>query len=352
MSMTVHTLSSPNPSLLNLKFTCRSPITTRFRSRFVTFSSSPTKLQSFNPLSADNLDGFSGKRPELLFGRKFWVCLAAKNDDKGDEIDEEGEKEARGESTLPERFRYLTEEAPDLPLRWPWFVAVAFLIYAWRTVLFELYNWKKAAIAIVRFAGYLLKLLLALMIHFIGDPITSLIRCVETALYTVRAYYSGIVAYAPVPELTTIIILSSAVLAIAEATVPDSVSSQPHILTISGLIGYAAVRGYISEPFFWTLLVGLYTFSRLVKKRDDVSAALPVAAVLAAIGEPWVRVLAMASYLALAISHHSKKLREGKEKEVVAARKLPLPLLGVALAIGIRIAAKWAGYRHLTWMVV
>lgn len=230
--------------------------------------------------------------------------------------------------------------------------AVALLLYAWRAVLFELYNWKKAAFAIVRFVGYVLKFVLALIFHFIGDPITSLIRCVETTLYTIRAFYSSILAYAPVPELTTIIILSSAVLAIAEATVPDSVSRQPHVLTISGLIGYAAVSGYISEPFFWTVLVGLYTFSRLVKKWDDVSSTLPIVAVLAAVGEPWVRVLAIASYLALAISHHSKKLPEGKEEEVVTARKLPLPLLGVALAIGIHIAAKWAGYRHLTWMVV
>ena len=229
---------------------------------------------------------------------------------------------------------------------------MAFLLYAWRAVLFELYNWKKAVLAIAHFVGYLLKLVLALIFHFLGDPLTSLIRCIETALYTIRSFYSGIVAYAPVPELTTIIILSSAVLATAEATVPDSVNSQPYILTLSSLIGYAAVRGYISEPFFWTLLVGLYGFSRFVKKKDDVSSALPAAAVLAAVGEPWVRVLVMGSYLALAIYHHSKTFPERKEEVIVTDRKLPLPLLGVALAIGIRIAAKWAGYRHLTWMVV
>lgn len=229
---------------------------------------------------------------------------------------------------------------------------MAFLLYAWRAVLFELYNWKKAVLAIGRFVGYLLKLVLALIFHFLGDPITSLIRGIETTLYTIRAFYSSIVAYAPVPELTTVIILSSAVIAIAEATVPDSVNSQPYILTVSGLIGYAAVRGFISEPFFWTLLVGLYGFSRFVKKRDDVSSALPAAAVLAAVGEPWVRVLVMGSYLALAIYHHSKKSQEGKEEVIVTAGKLPLPLLGVALAIGVRIAAKWAGYRHLTWMIV
>lgn len=52
-------------------------------------------------------------------------------------------------------------------------------------------------------------------------------------------------------------------------------------LTLShflGLVGYAAVKGYILEPFFWTILVGIYGLS-LVKRRDDVSSA---------IGELWV----------------------------------------------------------------
>lgn len=202
--------------------------------------------------------------------------------------------------------------------------------------------------------GYVFKYISAVIFHFIGDPITFSIRFVEDVFYTIRAFYSGIVAYAPVPDLTIIIVLASIVLAVAEATVPNCINSQPYVLTVSGLIGYAAVRGYISEPFFWTLLVGLYGFSRLVKRRDDVSSAMPVAAVLAAVGEPWVRVLVLISFTALAISHHSRKLSEGKEIPEVetAKRRLPIPLLAAALAIGIRVAAKWAGYRHLTWMIV
>lgn len=150
-----------------------------------------------------------------------------------------------------------------------------------------------------------------------------------------------------------IIMLASVVLAIAEATVPDSVSSQPYLLTIAGLTGFAAVRGFISEPFFWALLMGMFGFARFVKKRDYVSSALPVVAVLAAVGEPWVRVVVMASYLALAISHQSNKPLEVKETETPATgRRVPIPLLCAALAIGVRVAAKWAGYRHLTWMIV
>lgn len=242
-------------------------------------------------------------------------------------------------------------------LTFDYYAALAFIIYAWRAVLFELANWRKLVLGIFRFVGYLLKGSLALVFYVIGDPITSMIRGMETAFYTIRSFYSGIVAYAPVPELTTIIVLASAVLAISEASVPDSISSQPYLLTISGLAGYAAVRGYISEPFFWTILLCVYSFSRFIKKRDDVTSALPAAATFAAIGEPWVRILALGSFMALAISHHWKKLSEGKkedkveDEEAVNQRGVPLPLLGVALAIGIRSAAKWAGYRHLTWMI-
>lgn len=235
-------------------------------------------------------------------------------------------------------------------------IALAVLAYAWRTVLFELGSWKRNAVGVFKLLGYLGKLLLALIFHFIGDPITSLIRCSENIFYSTRAFYSSIVAYAPIPELMVIIILSSFTLAIAEATVSNAVKSQQLLLTISGLIGYFALRGFISEPFLWTFLVGIYGFSRVIQKRDDVSAALSSATVMAAIGEPWVRALVLASYVALAINHHSNKLgrknpdtTQGLEVNAVVP---PLPLLGVALAIGIRLAAKWAGYRHLTWMIV
>ncbi|KAL0006383.1 hypothetical protein SO802_013944 [Lithocarpus litseifolius] len=145
---------------------------------------------------------------------------------------------------------------------------------------------RTAALGIVSFVGYLFKLALALVFHFIGDPITSIIRCIETALYAIRALHSAIAAYTPVPDLTTIILLASVVLAIVEVASPNFVNSQSHLLTVSGLIWYAAMCGYILEPFFWTLLLLLYGFSRFVKKKDNVSSALPVAAMLAAVGEP------------------------------------------------------------------
>ncbi|XP_050206189.1 uncharacterized protein LOC126655886 [Mercurialis annua] len=333
--------------------TFKIPLLSRNLNRPISSFSSPVKTRLFNsksPLKSFGLFEYSTNKKRLGF------CLnaAAAENGEGEKRNDDVETMARGESTMPDRFRYLTKEAPDPPLIWPWFVALGFILYAWRAVLFELANWRKGAVAVVGFVGYLLKLLLAVIFHFFGDPITSLIGGVETLTYAFRAFYSSIVSNAPVPELTTIIVLASAVLAIAEAVSPNSITTQPYLLTISGLIGYAAVRNFISEPVFWTLLVALYGFSRLVRKRDHVTSALPAAAVLAAIGESWVRVLVMFSYLALAIFHNSRKLLEVKEEAdvVTTDQRVPVPLLCAALAIGIRFAAKWAGYRHLTWMIV
>ncbi|KAL5130711.1 hypothetical protein HKD37_12G033728 [Glycine soja] len=315
----------------------------------------PTKLQPLRPQFRRNLIGFSfsPKTPTFSPWKRFAV-----NDNKesnnGDVLTglDEAEKEARGNSTMPERFRYLAKEVPSPPVRWPWLVVLAFLVYAWRAVLFELSNWKNGAFAIIRFVGYVLKYAFAVVYQFIGSPITFSIRCMEDLFYTVRACYSWIIHNAPVTDLTTIIVLASIVLAIAEATVPNSINDQHNVLTVSGLIGYAAVRGYISELFFWTLLLGVYAFSKFVKKRDDVSAAMPVAAVLAGVGEPWVRALVIISYTALAIYQYSKTPPEGKKVGEVETRqmRLPIPLLLAAFAIGLRVAAKWVGYRHLTWM--
>ncbi|KAL4392251.1 uncharacterized protein DS421_3g99780 [Arachis hypogaea] len=164
-----------------------------------------------NPVShPSNLNAFSGLRVN-------------DNDDAGHGggfVDwERAEKEARARSTMPERFRYLAKEAPDPPVRWPWLLVLGFLIYAWRAVLFELSNWKNAVFGIVSSAGNLLTYLFAILYRFIGSPITFAIRCMEDSFYTIRAFYSWTINNAPIPELTTIIVLASVVLAIAETTV-------------------------------------------------------------------------------------------------------------------------------------
>ncbi|KAL1327714.1 hypothetical protein AAHE18_13G322000 [Arachis hypogaea] len=275
---------------------------------------------------------------------------------------EKVEKEARARSTMPERLRHIhlsmnfllcrgTEKgfdmSPNFIVAFLWlFIAriLGFLIYAWIAVLFELSNWKNAVFDIVRFVGNLFTYLFAILYRFIGSPITFGIRCMEDSIYTVRAFYSWTINNAPIPELTTIIVLVSVVLAIAEATVPNCTNKEPYVLTVSGFIGYAAVRGYISELFFWTLLLGLYAFSKLIKKRDNISCAMTVAAVLAAVGET----------LALATYQYSQTLFEGKqvENQEMIKKRIPVLLLSAALAMGLRLTTKWAGYRHLTWMIV
>ncbi|GAU41582.1 hypothetical protein TSUD_271910 [Trifolium subterraneum] len=321
------------PSLLSFKF--------KPSFRFPRHQQFPTttKFQAFfNPQFTPNRIEFCPKPLRFTPVKRFAV-----NDDESAVAGlNEAEKEARELSSLPGRFREHIKEA------------MAFLIYAWRAVLFELSNWKNAALAIVRFIGYILKYALALVYKFIGNPITFTIRSIENLIYGVQTFYYWIITSAPVPELTTVIALASVILAVAETTVPNCITDQPYVLTITGLIGYAAVRGIVSEPLFWTLLVGIYGFSKFIKKRDDVSSAMPVAAVLAAVGEPWVRFVVIISYTALAIYQYSKKLSERKEDEEIEphGRKLPVPLFLAALAIGLRVAAKWAGHRHLTWMIV
>ncbi|KAL3821533.1 hypothetical protein ACJIZ3_007438 [Penstemon smallii] len=348
MSITLSTVHSKTP----VKF-CKPNLLPRIHNNyplsscFLTMNKKPSnKLKSTHNFYGPFKNTFNG-----LNSAGFIV--KAQNESGFNNNMEKEEFEARGQSSMPERFRYLTKEAPDKPLRWPWLIVSAFMLYAWRTVLWELSNWKNTVQTIFRFVGYISKLILALIFHFIGDPITSLIRGFETTLYTIRAFYSSIINYAPIQELTTIIILTSSILAIAQAAVPDSVNSQPYLLTVAGLIGFAAVKNYISELFFWTLLIGLFGYAKLVKKRDYVTSALPLAAVLAAVGEPWVRVIVIFSYLGMAILQYSRgRLDVEGIEEMGGVDRVPAPLVCAALAIGVRVAAKWAGYRHLTWMVV
>ncbi|KAK9089481.1 hypothetical protein Scep_028563 [Stephania cephalantha] len=202
--------------------------------------------------------------------------------------------------------------------------ALGFLIYAWRTVLWELSNWTKAVQAIAKFMGYLFKLALAFVFHYIGDPITNLIRFIEISCYTVQDTYASIVSSIPFGELTVIILLTSAILAIAETLAQNL-------------------------AVFWALLAGLFCFSFFFKKRDYVQSSLPVAAVLTAIGNPFVRFTAMTSYITLAISRHSQSQlpQEKLDGNESAAKSVgvPFPLVAAAAAIGIHVAAKWIRYR-------
>lgn len=115
MSMPIATLSSPAfkiPSLHRLNY--------RFRNQTVSFRSSSIKTLPFNPQS-------TRKRFGLFYSRNLGFCLNASENGQGERktsVDDDAERLARGESTMPDRFRHLTKEAPDRPVRWPWFVGM------------------------------------------------------------------------------------------------------------------------------------------------------------------------------------------------------------------------------------
>ncbi|KAK1325835.1 hypothetical protein QJS10_CPA01g01135 [Acorus calamus] len=335
-------LSNPKSLPLNNRFSVS------VRSRYPSLPKH--RISTSNPTLYVPRSGFT---PRLLGGNLGFTLRASSNEsDSVDEAEAAAEAEAKGQSTMPERFRYLLKEVPDRPVRWPWLIPVVFLVYAWRSVLWELSNWKKVFFALISFLGYLAKLGLAFIYQFIGDPITTFIACIEFFLYSLRSFYAGIVAFAPVNELTILIVLTSSVLAITEAVVPNAMNNQYHLLTLAGLIGLGALKGVITELFFWVLMVGLFCYSRFAKKRDLVSAALPSVATVVAVGEPWVRALVMVAYLGIAIVQHSKLALKGAGDDGgVVEREVPLPLLLVGVSIGIHVAAKWIRYRHLTWMI-
>lgn len=90
--------------------------------------SSPLKT----PRSFPNLSPILG----LPFRRNLGLGFIARSSvDEGQPSDAGGvggsndeEEEARGQSTMPSRFRYLTKEAPDRPVLWPWLIGMESLL--------------------------------------------------------------------------------------------------------------------------------------------------------------------------------------------------------------------------------
>jgi hypothetical protein len=340
--MSISTLTSfapslkPNPRLLHSNFSPRS---------------SSNTLKPLIVKQRRTFSGLDAKKFGLSFGTTSGLCLKAKNEEvEKVSVVDEGEEAVRNESTLPERFRPYYKNVPEKPVTWPYFLALPFIFYAWRTVVWELGNWRNIIMIIPNFFLDLFKVILAGVLMIIGNPITISIRAIETLFYTVRALYSYIINYTPVPELSVIIMLTSATLAIAEVAKPGSVNRQQNQLTLAGLAGFLAVRSVISEPLFYTVLLGLSGYNHFVKKDDYLSSFLPVVSVLVAVGEPWFRFLVMSAYLGAAIVHHSKTGLTGKDENGYEEVRVPVPLMCAAFAVGLRLAAKWVGYRHLIWM--
>ncbi|KAK9000870.1 hypothetical protein V6N11_081352 [Hibiscus sabdariffa] len=91
-----------------------------FFSRLQALRSFSLKPRAFKPKPASNFLTLSGERFELFPNQKLEFYANAGNG--GEDGVDEAESLARGESTMPERFRYLTKEAPDPPVSWPFFV--------------------------------------------------------------------------------------------------------------------------------------------------------------------------------------------------------------------------------------
>lgn len=68
--------------------------------------------------------GVPGKFPGVGLGVST-RCVKEDAPNGGIRDEEEAERLARRESTMPDRFRYLTKEAPDVPIRWPWLVGTS-----------------------------------------------------------------------------------------------------------------------------------------------------------------------------------------------------------------------------------
>lgn len=128
MSLPIQSLSSAPRNLINPiihhHLHLPSRLSLQNHNQTLQIQSSPTKIQCLKPIFTDNLFGFSARKNlGFGFGRQLGFCVRAETGEgeskNGVDLEAEG---ARGESTMPSRFRYLTKEAPDPPIRWPWFV--------------------------------------------------------------------------------------------------------------------------------------------------------------------------------------------------------------------------------------
>eukprot|EP01018_Ginkgo_biloba_P010614 Gb_06436 [translate_table: standard] len=290
-----------------------------------------------------------------LQDRAMGIVMHATAEDSGQAGSENAEEELRRReesSSLPPQLRKLTKEVPDPPNLLPWLAGFAILLITREVVVSELVRWVKAA-------GFGLKLLLNLalgafylLLNPFVKPIAAIITGAAWAFLIVKEVYAFIIDMTPVGGLIEAIVLSSAVLAIGEAIRENAVRSQQYTLGMAAFLGLGAVLGLFPPSVFVVLLFALFVFSLLVRKRDIVSSVMPVSAVLAAVAEPWVRGVVIASFLALAVYKNWKS----PEKEKVAVNTnagyggQPLIMFLASLMVGLSVAAQWLYFRQLIWL--
>lgn len=281
----------------------------------------------------------------------FTVQAATEYIEPADTEDNEERRRREESSNLPPQLREYSKEVPEPFNPLPWLAGFAFLYITRDVVKVELLHWVKFALvglnALVHFVLWIPGLL---------ESAAMVLAAVTTgtawSFLLVKEVYAFIIDMTPVPAIVKSIILAFAVLGIGEATKMNAVSSQPKTLSMAALFGLGAVLGFFPSSVFVVLLFSLVLFSSLVMKRDRVSALMPVAAVLAAVAEPWVRSVALAFFLALAV-YENWKSPEKEEIPLgnsVRSSGQPMILFVLSLMAGMSAAAQWLYFRHLIWL--
>lgn len=281
----------------------------------------------------------------------FTVQAATEYIEPADTEDNEERRRREESSNLPPQLREYSKEVPEPFNPLPWLAGFAFLYITRDVVKVELLRW-------VKFALVGLNALVHSVLWFPGllESAAMVLAAVTTgtawSFLLVKEVYAFIIDMTPVRAIVKSIILAFAVLGIGEATKMNAVSSQPKTLSMAALFGLGAVLGFFPSSVFVVLLFSLVLFSSLVMKRDRVSALMPVAAVLAAVAEPWVRSVALAFFLALAV-YENWKSPEKEEIPLgnsVRSSGQPMILFVLSLMAGMSAAAQWLYFRHLIWL--
>lgn len=281
----------------------------------------------------------------------FTVQAATEYIEPADTEDNEERRRREESSNLPPQLREYSKEVPEPFNPLPWLAGFAFLYITRDVVKVELLHWVKFALvglnALVHFVLWIPGLL---------ESAAMVLAAVTTgtawSFLLVKEVYAFIIDMTPGRAIVKSIILAFAVLGIGEATKMNAVSSQPKTLSMAALFGLGAVLGFFPSSVFVVLLFSLVLFSSLVMKRDRVSALMPVVAVLAAVAEPWVRSVALAFFLALAV-YENWKSPEKEEIPLgnsVRSSGQPMILFVLSLMAGMSAAAQWLYFRHLIWL--
>lgn len=283
----------------------------------------------------------------------FTVQAATEYIGPADPEDIEERRRRQENSSLPPQLRELTQEVPEPFNPLPWLAAFAILFITREVILFELLHWPKAAVVgLNALIGIALSLPgVSTLLESAAWVLAAVMTGTAWSFLFVKGAYAFIIERTPVQAIVKAIILASAVLGIGEATKMNAVSSQPYTLSMAALFGLGAVLGFFPSSVFVVLLFALVLFSSLVMKRDIVSALMPVAAVLAAVAEPWVRGVALAFFLALAVYENWKSPKE----QIPLGNSLrssgqPMIMFVLSLMVGMSAAAQWLYFRHLIWL--